>query len=129
MSNSHHVLVIDDDAAMRSMVADFLDGEGYKVSQCALASEALQKFKDGEFGNENPQESSVAHIDLIITDLNMPGMTGIEFTEKFHELAPHIPVIVITAFGSIETAIEAVRKGAFDYTITTPARTSEPIPV
>lgn len=114
----YHILVIDDDAAMRSMVADFLRGEGYQVSESGLASQALLKIERGEFSTscQANDENASPRLDLVISDLNMPEMTGLDFIEKFRNLAPDIPVILITAFGSIETAIEAIRKGAFDYT-------------
>jgi two-component system, NtrC family, response regulator HydG len=115
MAAKHHVLIIDDDAEMRSMVADFLRREGYEVTQASLASEAFQKITSGEIPTDSKPDNGTP-LDLVITDLNMPGMSGIQFTERFKELAPNIPVILITAFGSIETAIEAIRKGAFDYT-------------
>lgn len=117
MKISHHILVIDDDSAMRSMVADFLRTEGHIVSEASLAAEALARIGKGEFlldttvGNDDQKR-----LDLVISDLNMPEMNGIEFISKFREIAPDIPIILITAFGSIETAIEAIRKGAFDYT-------------
>jgi DNA-binding NtrC family response regulator len=117
----HHILVIDDDAEMRSMVADFLRGEGHEVTECRLASEALARITRGEFAlsgvaNQKGEVGGAPRLDLVITDLNMPEMTGIEFTEKFRALSSDVPVILITAFGSIETAIEAIRKGAYDYT-------------
>lgn len=122
VSNSQfHVLVIDDDAGMRSMVADFLRTEGYSVTECGLASDAMSKINNGEFDFQD-SKSQITHrpnaprLDLVLTDLNMPGMTGLEFVSQFKEKAPHIPVILITAFGSIETAIEAIKKGAYDYT-------------
>jgi two-component system, NtrC family, response regulator HydG len=118
MSKTHQILVIDDDAAMRSMVADFLRSEGHEVIEAALASEALVRINKGEFSSSNQDsgELIVDQLDLVISDLNMPEMTGIEFIGKFREIAPHVPIILITAFGSIETAIDAIRKGAFDYT-------------
>lgn len=115
MAIKHHILVIDDDNEMRSMVADFARREGYDVSEAALASEALDLLSGGGLPTDLHPEKG-APIDLVITDLNMPGLSGIEFTEKFHALLPNVPVILITAFGSIETAIDAIRKGAFDYT-------------
>lgn len=114
MPRQHHILVIDDDAAMRSMVTDFLLADGHRVSEAPLASEALRRLTNGEFEN----------LDLVICDLNMPEMTGIEFVSRFKEIYPAVPVILVTAFGSIETAIEAIRRGAFDYT-TKPFKLSE----
>ncbi len=116
MSSPHHVLVIDDDQAMRSMVVDFLRSEGHKVSESALASEALRRIELKEFNVSDIYEPDRPKIDLVISDLTMPEMTGIEFISKFREIAPKIPIILITAFGTIETAIEAIRRGAFDYT-------------
>jgi len=120
---THHVLVIDDDSEMRSMVADFLQSEGHDVIEETSATEAFRKINEGLIPTDG-NESQGTPIDLVVTDLNMPGMTGIEFTEKFKALAPNVPVILITAFGSIETAIDAIRKGAFDYT-TKPFKLSE----
>lgn len=116
-----HVLVIDDDAGMRSMVGDFLKGEGYRVTEIGLASEAIEKISKGEFNLNDPKSTiqslpNAPRLDLVLTDLNMPGMTGLEFVGRFKEVAPSIPVILITAFGSIETAIEAIKRGAYDYT-------------
>jgi DNA-binding NtrC family response regulator len=116
LARHHHVLIIDDDSAMRSMVSDFLKTEGHRVSQASLASEALARIEKGEFDISPNPGSGERRLDLVISDLNMPGMTGIEFIGKFREIAPHVPIILITAFGSIETAIDAIRKGAFDYT-------------
>lgn len=116
MPRQHHVLVIDDDAEMRSMVADFVRSEGHKVSTAGLASEALARINKGEFDTSTRNDADGNRLDLVISDLNMPEMTGIEFITKFREIAPNIPTILITAFGSIDTAIEAIRRGAFDYT-------------
>lgn len=114
----HHIMVIDDDAEMRSLVTDFLQAEGHRVTECRLASEALTRIQRGEFAPEpgRSEKKPAGGLDLIICDLNMPEMSGIEFIERFRVQAPHVPVILVTAFGSIETAIEAIRKGAFDYT-------------
>ncbi len=116
--SKHHILVIDDDPAMRSMVRDFLKSEGHKVSEASLASEALARITNGEFTitSDSLRDATDKQLDLVISDLNMPEMSGIEFISKFRDLAPNIPIILITAFGTIETAIEAIRRGAFDYT-------------
>lgn len=116
MQNRHHILVIDDDQAMRSMVVDFLRSEGYTVSESRLASEALRNIQNKTINITDQSEPNLPKVDLVISDLSMPEMTGIEFISKFKELAPKIPIILFTAFGTIETAIEAIRRGAFDYT-------------
>jgi DNA-binding NtrC family response regulator len=104
------ILVIDDDAAMRSLLRDFFTGLGYIVSEYPSASQAITHMQaDHGLHADN--------IDLIISDINMPGMSGLEFTENFKRINAKIPVILITAFGSIETAIESIRKGAFDYIV------------
>lgn len=114
----HHILVIDDDAAMRSMVVDFLRSEGYDVSHASLASEALRRIQNGEFELEPISDDAATkpRLDLVISDLNMPELSGLDFISKFREIAPNIPILLVTAFGTIETAIEAIRRGAFDYT-------------
>jgi len=112
----HHILVIDDDHAMRSMVVDFLRTEGYFVSESRLASEALRGIERKTINVSDQSEPNLPKVDLVISDLSMPEMTGIEFITKFREIAPKIPIILFTAFGTIETAIEAIRRGAFDYT-------------
>lgn len=116
MSTAHHILVIDDDSAMRSMVVDFLRGEGHFVSEAALATEALRRIEANELNVSDADTSQSRKIDLVISDLSMPEMNGIDFISKFRALAPQIPIILVTAFGTIETAIEAIRRGAFDYT-------------
>lgn len=101
-----HILIIDDDAAMRALLKDFLSPEA-KVTEFPLATKAL------EYLNQvGPDE-----VDLIISDINMPEMTGTEFASKSKSLRPKVPIILITAFGSIESAIDAIRKGAFDYIV------------
>lgn len=101
-----HILVIDDDAAMRSLLSDFLSHDA-KVSEFPLATKALEFLTQA-----GPDD-----VDLIISDINMPEMTGTEFVAKAKELLPKVPVVLITAFGSIESAIDAIRKGAFDYIV------------
>lgn len=107
------LVVIDDDREMRSMVEDHLKAEGYEVQSFGHPDEALGQIL-GE--HVRPQ--------VVITDLQMPEMSGIEVTKRLKAKLPDLPVIVMTAFGSIESAVDAMRKGAFDY-VTKPFKLSE----
>ncbi|MGZ3687832.1 MAG: sigma-54-dependent transcriptional regulator [Bdellovibrionota bacterium] len=108
------VLIVDDDKEMRSLLQDFFLNDGYEVTTFPLASEALEALAPGgKLGQETPE----GDIDAIISDIKMPQMDGLEFTTRLRTLRPEIPIILITAFGSIETAIEAMRRGAFHYVV------------
>jgi two-component system response regulator HydG len=99
---SGRVLVVDDDAGMRDMLRSDLDDRGFTVSVCADAAEALERL-------------ATAEVDVIVTDLNMPRMNGVELCERIVANRPDVPVIVITAFGSLDTAVSAIRAGAYDF--------------
>lgn len=108
------IVVVDDDKAMRSMVEDFLVNEGFQVHPFALAAHALKELSPGgQLSTEKPD----GDIDVIISDIKMPEIDGLEFTRRLQTLRPEVPIILITAFGSIETAIEAMRRGAFHYVV------------
>ena len=118
-------LVVDDDQEMRSMVSDFLVTRGFQVIKADNAVDALNMISKGQFSDPSISGSDICYnLDVIVSDLNMPDMTGIEFIERMKATGSEVPVILITAFGSIETAIEAIRKGAYDYT-TKPFKLSE----
>ncbi len=108
-----HLVVIDDDREMRSLLDDFLKNEGYRVTQFPLAVDALAAFRRG---GALFWEGDGA-VDVVITDLKMAQMDGMEFLKLFQKEQPQIPVILVTAFGSIETAIQAMRNGAYDYVV------------
>jgi two-component system response regulator HydG len=108
------IVVVDDDKEMRSLLEDFLRGEGYELFCFPMATDALEALAPGGLLG---QDKSEGDIDLIISDIKMPQMDGLEFTARLQQLRPEIPVILITAFGSIETAIEAMRRGAFHYVV------------
>lgn len=108
--HSGHILVVDDDAEMRSLLQDFLQAEGYKVSPFPLAVDALAALRS-DFEAKNGE------VDMIITDLNMAQMDGMEFLKKMTAEKPTVPVILITAFGTIDTAIEAMKNGAYHYIV------------
>lgn len=104
-----HIVVIDDDREMRELLKDFFSGRGFRVTEFPTAKDALARFEGPAADEED--------IQLIISDINMPGISGLEFAARFRRLNHKIPVILITAFGSIETAIEAIRNGAYDYIV------------
>lgn len=104
--NNPKLLVIDDDQEMRSLLSDFFASKGLLTETFPLASLAFEHI-----------EKNKARYDIIISDIKMPNMDGITFVKKMKSVAPEIPIVLITAFGSIETAIEAIRCGAYDYII------------
>lgn len=106
------LVVVDDDPDMRSVLVDYLEGQKYSVLSFSSGVEAFEALHSG-FGGEFSEED----IDLIISDINMPEMDGMELTERVRKRAPEIPVVLITAFGSIDSAIEATRRGAYDYIV------------
>jgi DNA-binding NtrC family response regulator len=99
---SAHLLVVDDDPVTIDLLKEVLSQEGYEVSTALSGEEAVAQGTDNFF-------------DLIITDVRMGKIDGMEVLRFFRKNAPDTTVIMITAFGSIETAIEAIREGAYDY--------------
>jgi two-component system response regulator HydG len=114
MSGKGKIVIVDDEEEMRSLLKDFLQGEGYEIQCFPSATDALEALAPGgllgadQFGGD---------VDAIISDIKMPQMDGLEFTARLQQIRPEVPVILITAFGSIETAIEAMRRGAFHYVV------------
>ena len=96
------ILVVDDDAGLRRTVALLLEDEGHDVETAADGDEGLQKAIDGQ-------------PDLILTDVRMPGLDGIRFLERYQEEGDGARVIVMTAYGNADIAVDAIRKGAWDY--------------
>jgi two-component system nitrogen regulation response regulator NtrX len=96
------ILIIDDERAIRKTLTEILSFEGYKIEEAADGEEGLKKFKEKAF-------------DLVLCDIKMPKLDGIEFLQKAGEANPDIPIIMISGHGNIETAVEAVKKGAYDY--------------
>src|SRR6516165_1411213 len=96
------VLIVDDEKFIRDILADFLGMEGYIVRTAEDGAAALQ-----ELGN--------AHYDLIISDLKMPRMGGIELLDAIGTAAPSALTVIMTGFGTVETAIDAMKRGAYDY--------------
>jgi putative two-component system response regulator len=98
------VLVVDDDMYVLESVVALLNQFGYAVIPCRNGEEALHNVHNNNF-------------DAILTDIKMPVMTGIELLEIVHNLNPEIPVILMTAYAELDIAVEAVKKGAFDFII------------
>jgi DNA-binding NtrC family response regulator len=96
------ILVVDDDTISRESVVEVLRRKGYGVEACACGRDALEAFSHGVF-------------DCVISDIRMPGMSGIELLGKLKQIDPDVPVLVITAFGEVELAVEAMKKGAEDF--------------
>ena len=96
------ILIIDDEKAIRKTLTEILSFEGYKIEEAADGEEGLKKFKEKNY-------------DLVLCDIKMPKLDGIEFLQKASESNADVPIIMISGHGNIETAVEAVKNGAFDY--------------
>lgn len=97
-----HLLVVDDERAIRDTLIDILEGEGYRVTVAADGKEAVQQLKDGVF-------------DTMLCDIKMPGMDGIEVLDFSVKHQPDMPVVMVSGHGTIETAVDALKRGAYDY--------------
>jgi DNA-binding NtrC family response regulator len=96
------VLVVDDDPGVRTMLSQTLDRSGYDVQSAVDGSEALCLIKDNQFN-------------LVITDIRLPKVDGLQLLEEIKQSTPQLPVIVITGYGSVQNAVEAMQFGASDY--------------
>ena len=96
------ILIIDDEKAIRKTLTEILSYEGYKIDEAGDGEEGLKKFGEKAY-------------DIVLCDIKMPKIDGIEFLEKAKDINPDVPVIMISGHGNIDTAVEAVKKGAFDY--------------
>ena len=96
------VLIVDDEKAMCEMVDTALQMRGYQTAWCQSASAAMDRLMETEF-------------DVVLTDVRMPGTSGLQLCQQINRLRPDIPVVVMTAFGTLETAVAAIRSGAYDF--------------
>lgn len=96
------ILIIDDERAIRKTLNEILGFEGYKIEEAADGEEGLRKFQSTTF-------------DVVLCDIKMPKLDGIEFLSKATAINPDVPIIMISGHGTIETAVEAVKGGAFDF--------------
>lgn len=105
------ILVVEDGKSQREMLCEFLSGEGFDVSDVDRGDKALERVKNGYF-------------DLLLLDFKMPGMDGMQVLEEVKRINPEIDVIMMTAYGTVETAVKAIKTGAADY-ITKPIELEE----
>ena len=98
----HHLLVVDDEEVIREGMRRILSAEGYHVDTSASGRTAIEKIQEQDF-------------DVVITDLKMPGMDGMEVLKTIKILQPEVPVVIITGYSTVDTAVEAMKNGAFDY--------------
>lgn len=96
------ILIIDDEKAIRKTLTEILSYEGYKIDEASDGEEGLKKFGEKAY-------------DIVLCDIKMPKVDGIEFLEKAKEINADVPIIMISGHGNIDTAVDAVKKGAFDY--------------
>ena len=99
---SGNILIIDDERAIRKTLNEILSYEGFKIDEAVDGEEGLKMFTDKAY-------------DVVLCDIKMPKTDGLEFLVKAAEINPDIPVIMISGHGTIETAVDAVKKGAYDY--------------
>ncbi|HQU71904.1 MAG TPA: response regulator, partial [Calditrichia bacterium] len=101
---SKRILIVDDDRGILSTMSEFLQREGYQILQATNGREALHQLRE-----ERP--------DILLSDVSMPEIDGMELLEQAHTKYPSMPIMLITGFGSISLAVEAMKKGAQDFVI------------
>jgi two-component system NtrC family response regulator len=102
MAGNGTVLVIDDEPVLQDVLGSLLKGDGFDYLQATTATDGFQVLREEE-------------VDVVLLDLMLPDRSGLELLPEIKEFDPHLPVVVITAYSSVESAIEAMRRGAFHY--------------
>ena len=96
------ILIIDDEKSIRTTLREILEYEKYKIDEAIDGQDGLDKIAKNKY-------------DIVLCDIKMPKLDGIEVLERAQEINPELPFIMISAHGSIETAVDAVKKGAYDF--------------
>ena len=104
MTKRPRILVVDDEAAMRESLKDWLMEDDYEVDLAASGEDAISMARDTSW-------------DIILLDLKMPGMDGLETMSRLKKVIPETEILMMTAYGSIDTAVQAMKEGAFDYLV------------
>jgi DNA-binding NtrC family response regulator len=102
MNPKSNILIVDDETVVRDSLGKWFEEEGYNVDTASTAREALLKL---------PAE----HWDLALVDIKMPGMDGLELQRKIHDVDPETIIVIMTGYASVETAVQALKDGAYDY--------------
>ncbi len=102
MPDPFHILVVDDELAQRELVSGFLKKQGFEVAVAGSGEKALELFRQESF-------------DLVLTDQKMPNMSGLDLLQAIHAINPETAVVLMTAYGSIESAVSSIKGGATDY--------------
>ncbi len=101
-SDDASILVVDDEFSVRDSLRGWFRKDGYKVEVAENATEALRRLQEGPW-------------DVVLLDIKMPGMDGLELQQRIHQIDPDIVTVMITAYASVESAVQALKQGAFDY--------------
>lgn len=119
-----HILIIDDEAGIRDTLAMIFEYEKHTVTTAESGIEGLRIAAGSRWAAEGPHgaDAELPAIDCILLDVKMPGMDGLETLEKLKEARPEVPVIMISGHGTIETAVDATKRGAFDFVEKPPDR-------
>src|SRR5205085_113107 len=97
-----HILIVDDEPLIRDSLAEYLSQEGFAITACANGETALDKARTRRF-------------EVALCDMQLPGMDGIELLERLLKISPETFVVLITAYATVENAVEAFQRGAHDY--------------
>ncbi len=103
-STNAKILIVDDEAVVRESLDRMFQDEGYQTRAASSGKEALEGLKPGDY-------------DLALLDIRMPGMDGMDLHARLHEIDPDLTVIVMTGYASVETAVQALKRGAYDYVV------------